>query len=139
MTDTILEIQGAVVARLKADSAVAAIVGAKVYDPVPAEAAVPYISIGPSYAVSEDAECIDADEISFQIDCWSGDSGSGGGSFAQVRRTADAVRRALKADLTIADNALVLFEHRQTRVFRDPDGITNHAAVTFTAIVERAA
>lgn len=134
MTDTILEIQGAVIPRLKSNAAVVALVATRVLDPVPASTPLPYISFGPSDAVSDDADCIDADEISFQIDCWSDQPG-----FVQVRRMADAVRRALKPELTISDNALVLFEHRQTRVFRDSAPGINHAVVTFTAIVERAA
>ena len=32
-----------------------------------------------------------------------------------------------------------LAAHRQTRVFRDPDGLTSHAAMTFDAFVEVAA
>lgn len=133
MTDTILEIQGAVTARLKSTAAVTALVGTRVLDNVPANTPRPYISFGPSDAVSDDADCIDADEISFQIDCWSDEPG-----FVQVRRMADAVRRALVEELTINANALVLFEHRSTRVFRDSDGVTNHGAMTFTTIVERA-
>ncbi|MCW0235279.1 MAG: DUF3168 domain-containing protein [Ferrovibrio sp.] len=134
MTDTILEIQGAVTARLKNDGTVTGLVGARVYDNVPLGAPRPYISFGPSDAVSDDADCIDADEITLQIDCWSEESG-----FVEVRRIADAVRRALKDELAINSNALVLFEHRQTRVFRDSDATISHAAVTFTAVVERAA
>jgi len=112
MTDTILEIQGAVTARLKSSAGVSALVVGRVYDPVPLNAARPYISFGPSDALSDDADCIDTDEISFQIDCWSESPG-----FVQVRRISDAVRRALNDEFSINNNALVLFEHRKTRSF----------------------
>lgn len=140
MTSPTLELQAGIVQRLKADSAVAAIVGARVYDNVPTEAkrtadtgaAWPYVAMGPSDETSDDADCITAFEISFQIDCFSRAVG-----FPQARSLADAVRAAIHDyDFALTTNALVYFQHRQTRFFRDPDGLTSHAAMTFTAFVE---
>jgi hypothetical protein len=126
------ELQVAIVTRLKASAAITALVGQRVFDHVPAEAAWPYVSIGPSYELSEDADCIDAFEISQQIDVWSQDVG-----YPEARRIADAVRQALKADLILADNALVSFEHRITRYLRDPNPLVSRASLTFDAIVEQ--
>lgn len=133
MTSPTLELQGAVAARLKAQSAMAALVSQRVYDVVPADPVFPYISFGPSDEVTVDAECIEGIEVSLQIDAWSRAPG-----FPEVRKIADAVRRTIhRHEFNLPDNALVLFEHRVTRMFRDPDGLTSHAAMTFTAFVEQ--
>jgi hypothetical protein len=72
-------------------------------------------------------------DISLDIDVWSDDPG-----FPQAKRISDAVRRALlDPELTLATNALVYFEHRQTRFLREPDGLTSHAVLTFEAFVEQ--
>lgn len=130
-----LEIQGAIVARLKADAAVTALIGARVYDSVPANATFPYVSIGPVDSVEADAECITGLEVAQQIDCWSRANG-----FPEVKKIVDAVRAALhRYDLPLGTNALVFFEHRSSRITRDPDGITSHGIVGFEAAVERGA
>ena len=133
MTSPVLELQGAIVARLKANAAVSALIGQRVYDAVPDNPAFPYVSFGPADELSDDVDCVDGFEITMQIDCWSRAVG-----FPEVKRISDTVRAALvKTDLTIADNALVYFEHRITRVFRDPDGLTSHAAISFQAFAEQ--
>lgn len=132
MTSPTLELQGAIVTRLKATAGVTALVGARVYDAIPAGAFFPYISIGPTDEVSDDTNCTDGFEITIQIDCWSRKTG-----FPEVRQLADAVRAALKAELSLTDNALVYFQHLTTRTFRDPDGLTSHAALTFEAFAEQ--
>jgi hypothetical protein len=135
VTSPSLELQGVIVSRLKADSAVWALVADRVYDNVPKNAGFPRVTLGATDETSDDADCIEGLAISFQVDCWSQDVG-----FPQIRQMSDAVRRSLhNADLTLKDNALVSLTHRQTRVFRDPDGLTSHAAMTFDAFVEVAA
>lgn len=133
MTSPTLELQGAIVTRLKAVGAVTALVGTRIYDKVTEGAAFPYVSIGPSDELTEDADCITGFDISLQIDVWSRAPG-----FPESRRISDAVRAALHDyDLPITDNALVYFRHQQTRFLRDPDGLTSHAAMTFEAFVEQ--
>lgn len=140
MTSPTLELQGEIVTALKANPGVAALVGARVYDIVPSEedrvsktgAAFPYISLGPTDEVSDDTDCTDGFEITLQIDCWSRKQG-----FPEARQIADAVRQALKPELTLTDNALVYLQHITTRTFRDPDGLTSHAALTFEAFAEQ--
>ncbi|MRG53994.1 DUF3168 domain-containing protein [Phyllobacterium sp. SYP-B3895] len=133
MTSPILELQGAIVARLKADATVSALIGQRIYDAVPATPTFPYVSFGPADEISDDVDCVTGFEITMQIDCWSRSSG-----FPEVKRISDAVRAALiGTDLTIADNALVYFRHNITRVFRNPDGLTSHAAISFQAFAEQ--
>jgi uncharacterized protein DUF3168 len=133
--DADLELQGAIVQALKADPAVAALVGPRVYDTVPSNPPpqFPYISYGPSDMLEDDYDCITGQDISVQINAWSRAVG-----FPEVKRISDAVRAALHdADLQLAVNALVMIEHRQSRTMRDPDGLTSHAALDFAAWVER--
>lgn len=128
-----LELQGAIVARLKNDSSVTALVSTRIYDPVPTGPTFPYVSFGPRDAFSDDAECITVFVITMQIDVWSRVQGP-----AEALRVADAVRASIhNYDFTLSTNGFVLFEHRITRTFRDPDGITTHAAMTFEGFVQR--
>lgn len=128
-----LELQGAIVARLKSDATVTALIGQRVYDPVPASPVFPYVSFGPRDAISDDADCITAFEISLQLDVWSREPGS-----KQALQIADAIRTSLdEYAFTLTANAAVLFEHRLTRTFRDPDGLSTQAAITFTGVVEK--
>lgn len=133
MTSPRLELQGAIVGRLMSDGALSALVGKRVFDRVPADTKMPYVSMGPTEGLSDDADCISADNITFQIDCWSDEPG-----FVEVTKVAEAVEQALDTDLDLSVNAMALFQHRQTRVFRDRGGIISHAVVTFEAIIERA-
>lgn len=133
MTSPSLELQGAIVARLKAYPALSSIVESRVYDQVPAEVVFPYLSWGPDQSVSDDADCIAAFEVSIQIDAWSRAVG-----LPEVKQIAEAVRSALHDhDLALAENALVSIQHRQTRNFRDPDGLTSHAVIEFVALIEQ--
>lgn len=136
------ELLATVVDRLRADTVVAAFVGSKIYDRVPQKpdgtpnVAPPYISLGPSSEIPADFDCVDGIEITFQIDAWSWGAGEAFGS-AEVRKIARAVRRSLHdAEFGLGANALVTIRHELTRVMRDRDGVTNHAAIQFTAIVE---
>lgn len=130
MTDPALELQGAITPRLKTYSPLTALIGAKVYSEVPIGAVVPYVSFGPTDSISDDADCIDADEVSTQIDVWAANA-------VECRRITDLVRRALKTDVEFSDNALAILEHDTTRVFRDADGKTFHGVVTMRSVIER--
>jgi len=140
------ELQLAALNALRASTALTAIVGTKIYDRVPEkqvngqivpDVASPYISFGPVTVISDDADCIDGIEVTFQLDAWSWGSGLAYGS-VQVRQIAGLIRKALNnAELSLADNAFVAIRHELTRILRDSDGVTNHAAIQFTAIIEQ--
>jgi len=133
MASVELELQGAIVQRLKADPAVTALIAGRVYDAVPSSAVFPYVTIGPVDAVEDDADCITGLDVAQQVDCWSRAVG-----FPEVKKIADAVRASLHDfDLVLTGNALVFFEHRTTRITRDPDGLTSHGILGFEAAVER--
>ncbi|NVM41939.1 DUF3168 domain-containing protein [Ochrobactrum intermedium] len=133
MTSPTYELQGQIVTLLKASPELTALIGGRVYDRVPESPTFPYVSFGPSDEISDDADCIDGFEVTMQLDVWSRAAG-----FPECRRIVDAVRKALPEDgILLADNALVTFNHRISRVFRDPDGLTSHGAMTFEAFVEQ--
>ncbi len=139
MSSAVLELQGMVVGLLKNSNAVTAIVGNRVYDRVPrsltgdVSATFPFVGWASDDERSEDIDCIDSLTVTFDLDCWSRDVG-----FPEVRRLTHAVRAALHhAEVTLSDNALVLIRHDQTRTFRDSDGLTSHAVLTFEAVLEQ--
>jgi len=130
VADPVLELQGAIIARLKANSAVAALVGNRIGDIPQSAWAKPYISIGPSNYIAELVDCIDGGEIMMQVDCWSDAT-----VLSEVRQIADAVRRALRNwEPLLATNALVSFEPWRTDFISD--GAIKQAALRFNAIVE---
>jgi len=137
--DASYEAQIAIVGALKNDAALTALIGGRVYDHVPRDpttkrvtADFPYVSLGAEQEVPETYECIDGAEIIQQIDVWSRDPG-----FREVKRIAKAVKEALvNTPLSLSDNALVYLAYDGRRVFRDPDGLTSHAALTFRIGVE---
>ncbi|MBP7619362.1 MAG: DUF3168 domain-containing protein [Gemmatimonadales bacterium] len=128
-----LELIAAIVPRLKAWPALAAIVGDRVLDPVPAATPTPYVSLGPITGFRVDADCIPGVEVTVQVDAWSTRPG-----LAEVLRMASAIEESLhsfETDLG-AGSALAVFSHRLTTTLRDPDGVTTHAVVQFTAVIE---
>jgi len=128
-----LELQGVIVARLKSNAAVTALIAGRVYDAVPDKKTFPYVTLGEGDETGDDADCIDSFEVTFDIDVW-----SRGVGFPEAKQIADAVRSALKSpELTLQTNALAEFQHRQTRIFRDPDGQTSHAVLTYQAFIEQ--
>lgn len=131
------EIAAAIIARLKANVVVSTFVANRVYDRPPSGTIQsPYISMGPSDAVTDDADCIDGLEITMQFDCWSWGSGEAY-SGTEVRKLAGAVRADLhNAEIILTHNALATITHRITRYTRESDGVTNRAIVSITAFVE---
>lgn len=136
--DAILELQGAIITRLRNDTSLAVLVGQNIYDNPPADdngsvppARYPYVSLGPASSNAESAECIDAEDIIFQIDAWSAYPGR-----KQVAEIADAIRRALHQwEPPLIKNALVTFDYWRTDYIRIPP--INHASIRYTALIEK--
>jgi hypothetical protein len=136
--DPLLEIQGAIIARLKATAAVTALVASRVYDEPPqdqngnvARATYPYVSMGPSNFQAEQIDCVEGGEFMIQIDAWSMEPGQ-----PEVRRIADAIRVAFRDfEPTLSTNALVTMEHWRTDYIRDEG--RKQASIRFTGFVEQ--
>lgn len=122
-----------VIAALKADPIVASLVGSRIWDHPPANRDFPYISLGPDDFRVEDADCIPMREQTLQIDCWSRENGKKW----PCKEIVDAVVSVLRdIDGDLADGALVETRIDLARVIDDPDRITAHGIVQFTAIIE---
>lgn len=129
--DPVLELQSAIIQRLRSFPAVTDLVGQKIADIPKQEWTRPYISIGPSNYITEDVDCIYGGEVMIQIDAW-----SDAGVMTEVRTIADAVRKAFRShEFPLTANALVAFDHWRTDYI--VDGALKHASVRFTAIVEQ--
>lgn len=130
-----LELQAAIVKRLKADPAVNALVAGRVYDAVPTNAVFPYVSYGPCNALLDDADCIGGFDIAVQLDIW-----SRGVGFPEAKRVVEAVRVSLHDQedaIPLPVHALVFLECLSSNVVRDPDGLTSHGILSVQAIIER--
>lgn len=129
-----LELQGAIVARLRGYAPLTSLIGQKVYDKPPEGASEPYLEIGEAYCLRSDAECVDGQEVRLTLHAWSVYSGG----FMEVKQIADAVVAALhQHPMALPTNRLISINHRITRTFRDADGVRSHATIEFVAFTER--
>lgn len=131
------ELQVAIVTRLKADATLTALIGVRVYDHVPrgADGAVtadfPFVGIAGSDELQDDATCQTGYEITMNLDVWSRKPG-----FVEAKQIAHAVVKSLHNwDAPLPTNRVITLQHRQTRMFRDPDGLTSHGVVELVAVV----
>lgn len=131
--DSALPLQKAIVAALKADPTLAAIINGRVYDSVPTSATKPYVSLGPWQVLPDQADCYDSSDVAVQIDGWSAGPGS-----VESKKIGRAVRTALdQKPLALDENQrLVMMTIEQTQYLVEPDGLTQHAVVQFTARTE---
>lgn len=131
--DPSLALQKAIVAALKADAGVNAIVAGRIYDAVPGGAVKPYVSFGPFQLLPEHGDCLDGGEAFVTLDGW-----AAGPDTVQVKSLGIAVAKALdRAELALdASQRLVAMSVEQTQYMRDPDGITAHAVITVHAWTE---
>lgn len=128
-----LELQGAINTRLRNDAPLTALINSRVYDQAPNPVAYPYVTIGESQSLQDDAECITGEKIYLTLHAWSDEVG-----FPEVKRIAAAVKECLHlAPIELPTYRLVFIMHRQTRTFRDKDGITSHAVIELLASVHK--
>ncbi|MDI6834509.1 MAG: DUF3168 domain-containing protein [Rhizobiaceae bacterium] len=130
------ELWDAVRGAMLADAAVMALVNA-VYDKVPDNPwgdKDAYISRGPFYGIPDDAECIDGQEITLQLDIWSRrpDRWSMDDMIAAVRAVLH------EQDIDLGASALVSLRVSLWRIIDDPDPLTVHGVVQLDALVEAA-
>ncbi|MGN6307316.1 MAG: DUF3168 domain-containing protein [Mesorhizobium sp.] len=123
---------------LRADTGVSAMVGGRVYDRIPADAAgqvtaiYPHIGFGAYDFVPDDSDCIFAGEHTIQLDIWSRAVGK-----VEAKTITDAVRRLLRDyEADMGDYGLVEMRVDLAQVIGDPDGLTSHGIVQVTALIE---
>ncbi len=133
-TEPSLELQGAIVAALKANAATAALIGDRVYDKVPASPTFPYVVVGDDQVLQAHAHCIEGStEIFSTLHAWSRAPGK-----VECKKVSGAVVTALNfASLNLNNGyRLVLIEHDSTQYLLDPDGLTSHGVIVFHAFVD---
>ena len=122
------DLQRVIVARLK--EAVPSVAG-RVYDNPPETAAMPYISIGPSYWNDDSAECIRARLETVQIDVWASNR-------PDKQAAKDATDDVVLALDGWASDVLAMHPLRVAlvRVMDDPSPGVVHGVVQVEAMVE---
>lgn len=130
-----LQLQAAVVARLRSWPDLTNLVGTKIYDVVPADVSEPYVEIGDFDDRRDDKTCVKGRMIFGTLHVWS--LAPSGSSRAEPNRIATAIEGALAdADLTLTSYRLISLEHTQTQVFKDLDNARFHGVVEFIARTE---
>jgi hypothetical protein len=123
-----LALQGAIVAKLKADMALQSLIGN------PPSWTLAYVTIGEGQNVPDQVQCIDGSEIFLDVHVWSRATG-----FGECKRIAAVIESALNnTDLTLDDNRCVEIERDGARYLRDQDLVTKHGVITFRALTEPA-
>lgn len=132
MTWPALALQQAVVTALAGSAPLAAIVGSRIYDAPPRNAAFPYVSFGQLSVADWSTGTETGAEHQLILDAWSREAGK-----KQCYAMLDAIAGALDdAALTLDGNALVNLRFQSADVRRDPDGITFHGVIRFRAVTE---
>ncbi|MBN9243939.1 MAG: DUF3168 domain-containing protein [Mesorhizobium sp.] len=126
------ELQKAIYAAL---TTAPALVDGNVFDQVPESNPFPRITIGDEQVIDDSTSCQDGWDVSTDVHCWSRPET---GSKLEVKQIAAAVVSRIVAISGIAGFSLVSLTHETTRIFRDPDGLTEHAVVTFRALIDPA-
>lgn len=103
----------------------------KVFDRATEGLAYPYVTLGPSYWSDTSVQCIEAREITLQIDIWHSQSNKG-----VLEDLTDDVAAALNG--WSDEVALTMHPMRVSlvRVMDDPDGVSVHGVVQIEAMVE---
>ena len=132
--DPALPLQAALVASLRGDSAVAALVDARVFDEVPQQAAFPYIALGDLQGLVFRADQYRGTDATWTLHAWSRAQGS-----VEVKQILAAMREALDGTaLTVTGFRLVSLLVDESRSFLDQDGKTHHGVLTIRALLEPA-
>jgi hypothetical protein len=132
-SDPALALQDAIVTALKADPGLTALVGGRVYDRVPTNATMPYISLGMIQTMPLHATCLEGGEAFITLDGWANTATSG----PEAKQIGAAICAALDdAELVLNGQHLVELTVDGTQYLRDPDGITSHAVVTLHALTD---
>lgn len=126
------EVQKAIFAALTTTPALA---GGRVYDQVPEGATFPYLSIGDEQVIDDSNTCQDGWEVYPDVHCWSRPVA---GSKVEVKTLAASVVARVTSISTVTGFSLVSITHETTRVFRDPDGLTERAVCSFRALIDPA-
>lgn len=127
------ELQRAIFAALSG----ASVASGHIYDNPPPIDKRPYpnVTIGDEQIIDDSNTCQEGWEVFLDVHCWSRPES---GSKVEVKELAASVVAAVTAITSITGFSLVSITHETTRVFRDPDGLTEHAVCSFRALIDPA-
>lgn len=135
MGDPALPVQTAIVAKLQADPRVSALVPNGIFDdelPGNASPDMPYIVVGATQTLADFADDYDGSLVHLTVNVWSRAIG-----FQEAKSIGSAVREVLDlADIGVDGYRLVGLRFDDAKYLYDPDGISKHGVVNFTATVE---
>lgn len=133
MSEPSLELQRVIVATLKADPAVNALIAGRIYDRVPSPETFPYVVVGDDQVSQAHAQCLEGStEVFSSLHAWSRAVGK-----VEAKKIAGAIVTALNgAPLVLTGFRCVSIEHDTTRHLGDPDGITSHSVIEFHAFID---
>ena len=135
MDSASLQLQAAIVARLRSWPNLTALVGTKIFDVVPADVSEPYVEIGNFDDRRDDKTCVKGREIYVTMHVWT--LAPSGSSRAEPNRIATAIESALAdAELSLTSYRLISLAHVRTQVFKDLDEARFHGVVEFIARTE---
>jgi hypothetical protein len=131
--DPALPLQDALIKMLRNDSAIKALVDARVFDepPAPAAAVFPYVTLGDDQIIGDDAEdCGDGSEVFAHIHVWTRTPG-----FVKTKEISAAIRNVLKTYPVLEGFEVTVVEFEQVQYLRDPDGKTRHGVLEFKFLI----
>lgn len=127
------ELQQAVVAALKDDDDLAALVDERVFDSVPARAAYPYLTYGPVLLRDWSTGSNAGQEHAVSLTLYSRQPG-----FRECYAMTDAITACLdQASLDLTGHKLVSLRFDTAEFERETDTLTTRAVVTFRALTEK--
>lgn len=130
-----LELQGAVVAALRASADLQSFLGnpIRLYEDVPDNPMFPYCTIGEGQNVPDLVQDFDCSEVFLDIHVW-----SRAPSFEECKRIGASIIAAMPAPPTLSENRAVLLDRRNELQMLDADGVTKHGIYSFRALIEPA-
>lgn len=127
MTDILSAAQQAIVATLANDAKVQSLIGSRVYDHVPQDAAFPYLAFGPAHVAPKDTKEHSGFEHIVTLNIWSQYRGG-----KETREIFQAMYDALhRANLSAAGEEFISCGFHSADFSAEKDGMTYFAATRF--------
>ncbi len=132
MTAPIDELNQAIIAAVKADPEMTALISGRIYDDVPENPVQPYVNLSHYDQLPEDAEGVVSSRYTLQYDIWSVTVGK-----QECNDITNRLRRLVtRENIILVENHLVSVFVERFKVMRDPDGFTKHGFVIIQALIE---
>lgn len=125
MRSSLWPLQKALFQRLSTDTALSARITG-VYDEVPEDATVPYVTLGEDTAIPWDTKDMDGQEVTTTLHCWSQYPGK-----KEAKEILSLMVEALtQSPLQLESGFSMSFDRLESmQVISDPDGVTKHGVL----------